>query len=488
MPTSTVNLDVSQYVRVNIGLNPITLQAHNDHVKIVFSDTQPAKSNTSVHMIGGNVVDPWRIAAIDTNVWALAMTVTSSLVVTEFPTALMPVASSMAAGPQLDAFGRQRVSDTDQRLDVEFLYDKMEEFFDEVTNGASASVTHNANTRDLTLTVGSVTNGESASMSSHPVPYTPGNSQLLDITGVLNLANLSGGTVECFLRSSISGSVADLDTVTQASWLSSTSGVNWEYSHIFQIDFQSLKVGTIRFNMVRNGIPENVAVIHNDNLRDSGYWQNPSLPAYYKIYNDATNTYCEIGYGNDANAIGFRFVVAANAAATMKAICCTVKSEGGGDLSDLLGIPNSVDVGVTAKTVGTTEIPLLSIRCKEIFKGFDNLILTLPKGFSFSASNPVKLTIYHDVVLTGESWTDVDALSSVEYDTSATSFTNGHKVYSDYVITAAKNAADSTQGVLGKSVLWNRLGVETGVLTIAAIRTDSTNANCYSALQWEEIR
>ena len=130
---------------------------------------------------------------------------------------------------------------------------------------------------------------------------------------------------------------------TQSQWTALTSGMNWQYSQIFQLDFQSLKVGRIRFNIIQGGIPINVYEVTNDNIRNSGYWQRPTLPIFWRVYNDATYSYTEIGYGSENNAIGFRFKVAKNASHTAKAICSTVKSEGG-LLVRIEGLPGPVIV------------------------------------------------------------------------------------------------------------------------------------------------
>lgn len=58
------------------------LQAHNDSVRVVLSTAQPAKSNTAFHALGGGDA-PLPVDVIDINVWVLAMTEKSSLVVTE---------------------------------------------------------------------------------------------------------------------------------------------------------------------------------------------------------------------------------------------------------------------------------------------------------------------------------------------------------------------------------------------------------------------
>lgn len=82
MATVNANLDVTKYVRVNVGLNPVMLQAHRDSVRIVFNDLQPSKDNTSFHLLNGSD-GPLQVSSIDTNVWALSMTDKSTLTITE---------------------------------------------------------------------------------------------------------------------------------------------------------------------------------------------------------------------------------------------------------------------------------------------------------------------------------------------------------------------------------------------------------------------
>lgn len=385
-----------------------------------------------------------------------------------------------------DAFGRHRVSATGQRLDIEFIYDKMVDFVDEVTN--NGTVTFNANSRDLDLSLADANAGSYALVSTHPVPYTPGNSQNEDITGVLDLAGIGGGVAQTFIRTTVSGTTVE-HTTDQSAWTSKSSGVDWSDSHIFFIDLQSLKVGRIRFALVSDGVTSFVDEIVNDNIRNTGYWQLAMLPAFWKIYNDATYTYMEMGYGDDKNAVGFRYRVAANANATMKAICATVKSEGGTPLLDLPGIPRSASNEVTPVAVSTTLVPVISIRPKATFLTLPNLGLVLPKSYSVKPSNPILLKVISGGTLTSPSWVDVDATHScVEYDVSATGITGGRVIGIDYFSTTANNRPTSAQGLLGKSPMWNRLGTETGVLSICAVRTGASNSDTLAAINWEEIR
>ena len=396
-------------------------------------------------------------------------------------------------GPQLDAFSRLRVSDTGNRFDGEFTYDTLEEIFDEVISGAGA-IAHQSNTRDVVLSAGGTGLSDYAGMYSYPIPYTPGNSQLAELTGVLDLAEIGSGVAQIFLRTKISGTV-DEQVIDQDDWTnkgrlttSLHSNMDWTMSHIFVIDFQSLKVGRIRYGFNRGGDPIIVHEIKNDNIRQSGYWQSPSLPVYWRIYNDATYTYMEIGYGDTDNAVGFRYRVAKNVLCEMKAICGTVKSEGGKSLFEMDGYTQSADSNVTAKTVSTTLIPLLSIRPRTTFKSSPNNAIAIPKSVSIQTDNPIRLVVYHDATLTGASWSNVETNHSVmEFDVTASAITGGHRILTDYIATS-RNIQSASRSLIGKAVLWARKNGNTGILSVCAVRTTTTNASVLTALNWDEIR
>jgi len=391
----------------------------------------------------------------------------------------------------LDAFGRARVSDTGQRIDVEFLYDKQKDFFDEVTN--NGAVTHNTVTRDLTLSLTNSDNGSTAGMFSHPVPYTPGNSQLQDITGTLNNASIGGGHAEVFLRSSISGTPTDIFVNKQSDWESWSTGIDWTNSHIFSIDFQSLKVGTVKYHLVENGEDKIIARLHNSNIRQSGYWQQPNLPVFWRIYNADGKTYTEMGYGDENNAMGIRYVITANALATMRAICVTVKSEGGQDLFNMPGLPAGSDMGISEKIVGSTLIPLISIRPKATFNGIPNLILGFVKSYTVQTNNAILIKPIIGGTLTNASWVDAQAGENMmEVDVAATAITGGKHLPSKYLYASSTGPASTRfaaagNSVLGKSLLWYRKGSQSGILSLCAIRTGAADANCLASIDWEEV-
>ncbi len=391
-----------------------------------------------------------------------------------------------ADSPSIDAFGRWRVSDTGQRFDIEFIYDKQPGLMDEVTaNGGTIS--HNSSSRDVTLAVNTANGNESAEFCQHwHNPYTPGNSQLIDITGTFDAAGIGSGTASIFLKNGIDSSETE---ITQDNWNDTVSDVDWSKSQIFSIDFQSLKVGRLRFFLVRNGVPVKLHEINNDNLRTGGYWQYPNQPLNWKIYNDGTYTIAEIGYFNDTNGVGFRYKIAQNADAEMRAICGTVKSEGGPDLFDIEGFKRSIDMGVTSKTVGTTLIPLISIRVKTTFNSLTNHGLFIPESWTLQTDNPIRLVIIKNATLTGASWADVNINNSaMEYDISATAVSGGSAVISEYDGAGSKNSTLSGGGLLGKSLLSYGHDGSQDTLTIAAVRTTSTSAAVLAGLGWSEIR
>lgn len=390
----------------------------------------------------------------------------------------------------LTAFNRLRTAGEGNRVDLEFIYDKQDDIADEVING-TGTATFNTNPRDITLAVNGTGLTASAGMYTYPCPYTPGNGQLIAITGVMDLANIGGGDVELFLRTNVSGVIDERTQIVQSSWTNWTSGIDWSKSQILEIDFQSLKVGRIRFALNSDGVITPLGEIYNDNRYNTGYWQYPQQSAFWNIYNNGTDTIMEMGYGDNENAVGLRYTIPINASATMKAICATVKSEGGQHINDLEGLNRGISMGATTATVSTSLIPLISIRPKITFNSLPNRGIALPKNFTLYTDNPIHIVVLHDVTLTGSpAWADVDGgtgNSMMEYDVSASGYSNGHSLIHDYA-GGAKNTGSTSGNILGKTVLWNRRGTRTGIITLAAVRVGTTNASVAAGFNWSEIR
>jgi len=402
------------------------------------------------------------------------------------PTASVPITFQDTL--YMSEFSELRTASPGNRSDVEFIYDKQPLLVDDISAGAGSAV-HQSNGRDVLLSVGGTDPADQAGLRLHYwVPYTPGSGQEIDITGTFDNANIGGGTMYAFLRTTVSGSTT-LQTIEQSNWDALSNGVNWQYSHICRISFQSLKVGRIQFAIVQGGLPYKVTEITNDDIRATGYWQYASLPPYWKIYNDSGNTVVEMGYGDESNGVGFRYVFSGTqSTATARAICETVKSQGGERLIDIPGYEFEIDNYLTLVAVSTTLIPVLSIRVASTFNSIANRSLIIPQSFSLLTNNTIVYRIFYRPTLTGPSWTAVDTgYSGVEYDVSASAITGGVRIDGDYVTSGIVNRPIVIGGLLSRVLMSLGSTGTSDILSIAAIRL-TANADVYASLKWKEIR
>lgn len=397
----------------------------------------------------------------------------------------------------LDAFSRLRVSSSEGfRMDSTFTYDKQPLLFDEIKAGAGSAV-FDSNLRAVYLATGGLADADEAALRLHfATPYTPGNSQLIVMTGCLNpdasaqwtnskaeigygndnnavgfrFSMIAGAPqASVFLRSSISGAPVDLENVKQTDWNVDTLQVlDWSKSQIFIIDFQSLAVGRIRFYIDRSGVATLVHEMHNDNLRAGPYWQNASLPPYWKIENTGI----------------------ALATHRMLAICCTVKSEGGANLGDIPGFPFSATNGATPKTASTSLIPVLSIQLKTTFGGVSNRGLVIPTDLQMIGTNPAHYQLLVNPTLTGAAFASVNADSLCNLDTSATVIAGGRLIQAGYIGGGSGGVRGlSSIGLTGRIPLSvNALGTVGDILTVAAIRVGSSDSAVNAAINWKEVR
>ncbi len=135
----------------------------------------------------------------------------------------------------LDAFSRLRVSNPLILHNSQFTYDLAAIIYEQITNGAGATVTHDSTNRQALMTFASTPTGGKAYMQSYEyLPYQPGRSQLIFVTfnmiaAVANTLKFAGysdgvngiefqlsGTTKQFIV--YSASSAGNETVTQSSW------------------------------------------------------------------------------------------------------------------------------------------------------------------------------------------------------------------------------------------------------------------------------
>jgi hypothetical protein len=386
-------------------------------------------------------------------------------------------------------FGELRATNPANRSDTEFLFDTQPLLYDDVSS-TDGVVTHQANSRDLLMTLSTTDPTAKAGVRKHYyVPYTPGSGQEIDLTGTLDDGGVGGGTAALFVRSNVSGTVSET-VVAQSAWDTPSTDVDWGFSQIFRMSFQSLKVGRIQYSLVRDGVPIKVHEITNDNVRNTGYWQFATLPPYACVYNTTDgNSVSEIGYGDTDNGIGFRYTLAASTDLQMRYICETVKTQGGAEILDMPGYEFSASRGSTAKTVSTTDVAVISLRVADTFNSIKNTALYIPTGFDISTNNSVYYEIiYRGTPSTDVSWTAVDATySGMEYDVTANSVTGGIVVDSGYVSTA-RNISDQASGLLERVIMARgHLGTP-DILTLKMRRAGGQDASVFASFKWKEIR
>jgi hypothetical protein len=352
------------------------------------------------------------------------------------PTVIVP------GGTSIDAFGRFRVSEPFTLFDSQNRYVEDDQFSSSTVNGAS--ITFATNESSVNMSVDTTSGSKAVRQTFRRMPYQPGKSMLILTTFCMNVAKANlrqrvgyfdenngiyleqNGTSEpsFTIRTNTSGSPVNTNSVSQSSWngdkLDGTgpSGydLNLEVVQIFWTDLEWLGVGNVRCGFIING---QLIVCHtfqcaNQTGKTKVYMETAILPVRYEIEHTA-------GTGTGS---------------TLKQICSTVISEGGYQQT----VQDTVARRTTLLgTIGTTFLPLVSIRLKSTSAGavvLLNRIIVLP-----TTNQSYEICIMKNSTLTGASWTSLS--SNMEYDVTATAMTTSvNGIYqNDYVTSSAQGRA-----------------------------------------------
>lgn len=274
----------------------------------------------------------------------------------------------------VDAFGRQRVSNPETIFNSKQIFDNAPLYWNDIEeSGSGTSSTYSTYTASSVLAVSANTAGKRTRQTYMHFNYQPSKSQLIYMTGVLKKSGggsgiicrmgifdddngiflqRSGTTISLVVRSSVSGSPSDSNSVTQSNWNidkmdgSGVSGISLDFSksQIFIIDYEWLGVGCVRSGFVVDG---NIFYCHqfnNANNISGVYMSTPNLPLRYQIENTG-----------------------AGAASSIECICGAVLSEGG---NELVATNLYVSSGTTAIAATKAQSnALLGIRLKSAYKG-----------------------------------------------------------------------------------------------------------------------
>lgn len=342
-----------------------------------------------------------------------------------------------------DAFGRVRVSEPETLFESKFLYSKNPLQWGELLSN-SATATYNGNQSVVDMAVTSTVGSRVVRQTYRYIPYQSGKSQLILMTGVLQVSGgtsgirsrighfdnasdkstgvingngfffqLNGTTLSVVKRSYITGSQVDT-TINQSSWNidkfdgTGPSGITLDpsKSQIFIIDKEWLGVGTVRMGFVIDGLIYYCHSFHHANIITSTYAGNPNLPIRYELEN-----------------------VSSSSSAQMKQICCTVISEGGYNLT---GASYSVNEGNNESTISTTEQAVISVRALSTHNRISFKVINL--NAILTSAGSVIWRLYHDAQFSSgpTGWTNLSSTSSLEFALNGT-FTGGQLISSGYL-------------------------------------------------------
>jgi hypothetical protein len=347
-------------------------------------------------------------------------------------------------GTALDAFGRARFSQPYTLFDAQNRYTK-NDLFDETT-ATGGTVTYTANESTVNLNVTTSSGSQVVRQTYRSFSYQPGKSLLVLNTFVMPAAQENqririgyfstengvflereGSNVYIVRRTYVTGSAVDT-RVAQADWngdkLNGTgdSGFTLDLTktQIFWEDFEWLGVGSVRAGFVINGQVIICHTFQNANNLTAVYMTTAILPVRYEITNTGATA----------------------AAATLKQICSTVISEGGYEKRVM---PLVARMTTANTSISTSFVPLVSIRLASGRTG----AVVLPDGYSVlptaSSATTFEVVMVKNPTLTGASWGATDS-SNVEYDISATSFTGGTILHSDFVTASVQSSGLVTNG------------------------------------------
>jgi hypothetical protein len=401
------------------------------------------------------------------------------------PSVYVPAGNLNAAS---DAFGRLRTSQPFTLFDSSFRYADSERRWNTAVSG-SATYTFNADQGLMDLDVTDADGDEIVRQTDRVFAYQPGKSLLVMNTFTMNEAKANlrqrvgyftkdngiyveqdGTTTYLVKRSAVSGSVVNT-RIAQGNWnvdkLNGTgpSGetLDMSKSQILWTDFEWLGVGSVRMGFVINGQFICCHIFHHANEITGTYITTASLSCRYEI----TNTGATSG------------------ASQLKQICSTVLSEGG---YNQIGLTRSATNPITGKNL-TNGInnPMVSIRLRS---GRTDAVV-LPRDISLYGiqATPFLYKIIRGGIVNNANWTLTDSSSSVEYDISGDSITNGTVLFEGVFKGQTSSTIVDLQEKFNNSIQLTR-GIITGdsvgnTLTIAVVPT-TNNDDAVVALTWQE--
>jgi hypothetical protein len=394
-----------------------------------------------------------------------------------------------------DAFGRTRISEPYTLGDYKHLYSIDESFLNYNVSGSTH--TFNKNRASVTLQ----TSASAASRAVHQTKmyhnYMPGKSQAILSSFVFGAAqpgvikrtgyfdDYNGiffeqdqtGSLQLVIRSATNGTGSIQENrVKQENWnvntlLTGDAILDITKSQLFFVDFQWLGIGRVRCGFVINGVTVICHVFDHSNKTDVVYMSNPNLPLRCELRNTTTAT------------------------GSMEQICGTVFSEGGYAESGTTWAASNSNLRTI--TSGST-VPVLAIRLKTSYNGLPNRAFVRLEDISiYSKDQAVKYRILRldSGSITTGAWVSVDPDSVVEYNISATSYTDGHEFLNGFVAAGGAGVGNTVAGAGQRSGTTNKINyiaqnydsTESDLYAVVVTNLTSTSTDVAAGMVWKEV-
>jgi hypothetical protein len=360
---------------------------------------------------------------------------------------------------------------------------KANEYWSEILENGATS-TWNSNTKSVDLAVTTTSGSKVVRFTKRYFPYLAGAERSVLFTGTLPVpqANLrarrglfddldgifiqqSGTVLSIVFRSSTSGSAVDT-IVERSSWYDPMDGtgpsgktIDFTKMNLFKINYLWLGIGRRIFSALIDG---KYYVLHeiksNPNLTVP-YMSTPNLP--FRLELEALDTLTSSG--------------------SMSHTCTAIFNDGNGIPTKTPYTANNITTSVSTSNAVLT--PILAIRVKaSVFKGTIDLI---DAGLYITGNSDVVFEIVINPTLTGGTWVSNSDL--VEVNRTATSYTNGISVWSQYV--------RGTQSINFQSnevfhFVNNMVGVNADnstVIVLIVARAFSGTASSYASISYREL-
>jgi hypothetical protein len=393
-----------------------------------------------------------------------------------------------------DAFGRLRISEPFTLFDSSHRYTDNGLWATSTAVGGATAFSANEGLVNLSVTT---TSGSKVYRETTKVfSYQPGKSLLILNTFVFNHAQenlrqrtgyfgdfngiyieLNDSTLSFVKRSSVTGSVVET-RIAQSNWNvdkldgNGPSGLTLDITkaQIFWSDIEWLGLGTVRLGFVIDGVFIHCHSFHHANLITSTYITTASLPLRYEIENTGTT----------------------GSSSTLKQVCSSVISEGG---YELRGTQHSVGTPVATPTdlaTAGTYYPIVSIRLKTSPDRLDAIvILTALSVLGFTNNAAYNWLVVANGTTSGGTWASASANSTVAYNITGTSFTQGTGRVLTGGFTFGSNQGAAPINILKDALFSFQLERDSFTaipyeLTLVAAAS-ANGADIYASMDWEEI-